>query len=117
MTNSASGPATSPAGPQGRKRCEYCAAEHYSHECPNLAERDPLHRGLFLADLLSELAMMRHHATTTYADAFLNATGTDSQRTQAAKLATADAHLAAELSAARVAAYRYIIGEGANNAN
>jgi hypothetical protein len=78
--------------------------------CPFITERDPVQRGLFLAELLSELADLRHWTTITYADAFLSAPGTDAQRTQAAKLAAADDHQAAERAAARVAGYRHMIG-------
>lgn len=115
MTDSASGPATSPVGPQGRSdapvRCEWCSLNgHHPWHCPHLIERDPLDRGLFLTDLLSDLAAYRAETTRTYAEAFLEASGTDAQRTQAAKLAAADAHMTAELAAAKVAGYRLMIG-------
>jgi hypothetical protein len=113
MAKSASGPATSPAGPQGR--CEWCNMPHHRSVsggpalCPFLTETDPVQRGLFLAELLSELAQCRYEATTTYAAAYLAAEGSAEARTQTAKLEAADEHLAAELAAARVAGYQQII--------
>jgi hypothetical protein len=75
-----------------------------------LTERDPVHRGLFLNELLAELAQLRHAASVIYADAYLDADGNAEARTQAAKRAVADEHLAAELAAARVSAYQVMIG-------
>jgi hypothetical protein len=122
MSDSASGPATSPVGPQGHSKreppephCQWCHGPHFPWTCPHLNERDPLDRGLFLVDLLSDLAALRAAATATYAEAFLAAPGTDAQRAQAAKLAAADDHMAAELAAAKVAGYRLMIG-GTNDA-
>lgn len=115
MTTSQNGPATSPAGPSGR--CEWCNMPgHYPSDCGWIRETDPFHRGLFLAELLADLAELRHAATVAYAEAFLGHVGTDAQRTQAAKLAAADAHLEAEKQAARVAGYRHMVAEGADDA-
>jgi len=63
-----------------------------------------------LGALLRDLAQLRSNATVTYAEAFLAGDkGTDRQREQAAKLAAAPDHLAAEEAAAAVAAYQLMI--------
>ena len=59
--------------------------------------------------LLTELAMHRHQSATVYATAFLAAEGTAQAREQTARLAAADATLAAEKAAAQVAAYRVML--------
>lgn len=111
MSESTSGSVASPAGPLGplQPHCQWCHLGHWQAECPYLLQRDRLGRALFLEELLADLATLRSVATVTYAETFLGAQGTDAQRTQAAKAGAADDHLAAELAAAKVAAYRYLI--------
>jgi hypothetical protein len=76
--------------------------------CPYLAETDPPLQALFLVELLSELAQLRHAETIAYAQALADASGTEAVRARA-KGAVADEHLAAELAAARVAGYQHIL--------
>jgi hypothetical protein len=110
MTNSHSGPATSPAGPSGRVRCEWCnLLDHTPSECPYLAQRDPVGQALFLVELLTELATARLAAVVKHANAYLDATGTDASRSQTARIAAANERLAAEFAAAKVAGYQHIL--------
>ena len=79
-------------------------------------------RAAHLTSLLIAVAKLRHAQTTTYATAFLAAEGTAQAREQCARLAAADATLAAEKAAALVAGYRVrldawqaILGTGAGD--
>ena len=63
-------------------------------------------RANHLTGLLTAVAELRHAQTTTYATAYLAAEGTAQAREQTARLAAADATLAAEKAAALVAGYR-----------
>jgi hypothetical protein len=113
MTQATNGPATSPAGPSGRPGqaadCQWCGRNHYTSDCPYLYQRDGVGRALELMRLHRELAELRATATRIYATAYLEADGNAEARTQAAKLATAKAHLLAEYAAAKVNAYQRLL--------
>jgi hypothetical protein len=68
-----------------------------------------LGRARELQSMLSGLAHARADEAAKYARVYLAAQGNAEQRTQAARLATAEAHLAAELAAAKVAAYKLML--------
>lgn len=66
-------------------------------------------RAARLRELLEDLARARAAETARYARAYLDAEGTAEARTQAARLATVESHLTAELAAADVAAYQLML--------
>lgn len=66
-------------------------------------------RAARLRELLASLARARAAETEQYARAFLNEIGAVEARTQAARLAAGQSHLAAELAAADVAAYQLML--------